>query len=110
MKQLWAWSLLKFNRWFTSAAGILHTMMLVLFVVLAEQLHLLRDTHGFWLLYWLTVYSAVTQPALAYVAKQSGDNEDKILRHIEQVLLTTTEIHKHVSGESGDFKPGETPQ
>lgn len=110
MKRLWLWALEMFNAWFTSSAGILHTMSLVLLVVLAEQFHLLRDMHGFWLLYWLTIYSAVTQPALAYVAKKSGDQQEQMLGHLEELLLHAEEIHRHVSGQPGTFKPGEAPK
>lgn len=75
-----------FNRWFTSAAGVWHTFILVGIVVILEQTKVLNDHNGFWLLYWLTVYSAITQPALAYVARQGGDREDVILRHLEALV------------------------
>jgi hypothetical protein len=75
-----------FNKWFTSAAGILHTIMLIAFVVLAEHFHLIKDRNGFALLYWLTIYSAITQPMLAFVAKNSGDSEDVLLKHIESIV------------------------
>jgi hypothetical protein len=61
-----------FDRWFGSAAGVVQTLILVTATVVAELLGLVRDDHGFWLLYWLTVYSAVTQPVLAYSNRQSG--------------------------------------
>ena len=86
-------SLSTFNRWFASAAGVLQTFVLVIIVVVYERVFPHADEHGFWLLYWLTVYSAVTQPALAYIARRSGDDheasdlrQETILRHLEAIL------------------------
>lgn len=75
-----------FNRWFTSAAGVYQTLAAVVVIVVLEQFHVVNDHNGFWLLYWLTVYSAITQPALAYVARQGGVSEEKILHHIERLI------------------------
>jgi hypothetical protein len=86
MKRLGMKLLEAFNAWFTSAAGILHTLFMVLLIILLEKFRVIRDRDGFQLLYWLTVYSAVTQPALAYVAKQGGDREERILTHIESIV------------------------
>ena len=83
-----------FNHWFASAAGVLQTFVLVVVLVVLERFYPHLDEHGFWLLYWLTVYSAVTQPALAFIARQSGDDreaaearQEKILHHLERILF-----------------------
>jgi hypothetical protein len=34
------------------------------------------DPHGFWVLYWLTVYSAVTQPVLAFCSRRASEKAD----------------------------------
>lgn len=82
-----------FSRWFSSTAGVLQTLLLVVGVVVWEAASPHADPHGFWLLYWLTVYSAVTQPALAYIARRSGDDQgeaevrqEAILHHLEDIL------------------------
>jgi hypothetical protein len=82
-----------FNRWFASAAGVLQTFLMVTAIVVWERFYPHADEHGFWLLYWLTVYSAVTQPALAYIARKSGDDQgatgarqEEILHHVEAIL------------------------
>jgi hypothetical protein len=75
-----------FARWFRSPAGILHTIVLVSVIVVAETVFPNFDPHGFWLLYWLTVYSAVTQPILAYVADASGNEELKLIKEELQIL------------------------
>lgn len=72
-----------FARWFASAAGVVQTFVLVGALVILESTHMLKDDHGFWLLYWLTVYSAVTQPLLAYANKQDAARSDATLTRIE---------------------------
>ena len=75
-----------FARWFRSPAGIFHTLFLVASVVVYEAFFPQADPHGFWLLYWLTVYSAVTQPILAYVADASGQQELELIKEELQIL------------------------
>lgn len=62
----------RFNRWFTSEGGVYQTFLITLTIVGIEQAFPSLDQHGFWLLYYLTVYSAVTQPALAYAGRQNA--------------------------------------
>jgi hypothetical protein len=80
----------RFDRWFGSAAGVVQTLVLVLAVVVAEATGLIRDDHGFWLLYWLTVYSAITQPILAYSNRRSvadqASREDLVLELERRIL------------------------
>jgi hypothetical protein len=73
-----------FNRWFTSRAGVFQTFVSCGVIVLLEALHVLPDEHGFWLLYYLTVYSAITQPALAASAAANEEKLEELLRKLEQ--------------------------
>jgi hypothetical protein len=75
----------RFAKWFASSGGVWQTAGLVGLVVVLEILHVVQDDHGFWLLYWLTVYSAVTQPVLAYANKQDTAQGDLILQEIQAV-------------------------
>ena len=75
-----------FNRWFCSAPGVWHTLLAASVVVLIELVvDPGIDPHGFWLLYVLTIYSAVTQPALAYVAAKSAQRTDAILAELRKI-------------------------
>ena len=82
-----------FDRWFASTAGVYQTLLLVLAAVIAEQIWPQLDPSSILLLYWLTVYSAVTQPALAHTGKASADrlqaleqDIDTVLHHVETLL------------------------
>ncbi len=71
----------RFNDWFSDSGGVWHTFVFCLAIVVLEAMHVIPDEHGFWLLYWLTVYSAVTQPALAYAGRISANRiEEKLAR------------------------------
>jgi hypothetical protein len=72
----------RFARWFASAAGVWQTAIFTGGLILTENLDHSLDPHGFWLLYWLTAYSAVTQPVLAYVNKQDTTRSDEVLDEI----------------------------
>ena len=85
-----------FARWFKSPAGILHTIGLVSIIVLVEALYPNADPHGFWLLYWLTVYSAVTQPILAYVADVAGAKTDSVLAEELRLIKEELQILKRL--------------
>ncbi|UXA06599.1 hypothetical protein KXD96_28100 (plasmid) [Mycobacterium sp. SMC-2] len=75
-----------FNRWFCSAPGVWHTLLAASLMVLIELVvDPGLDPHGFWLLYVLTIYSAVTQPALAYVAAKSAKRTDAILAELRKI-------------------------
>lgn len=87
-----------FSRWFASAAGVWQTFLVTLGVVFVEFAYPDLDPNHFGVLFWLTVYSGVTQPALAYVAVQADNKMDKVLRHIEElaakgVALDEQELH-----------------
>lgn len=79
------WALEKFNTWFGSSIGVWQTVILCALLVVAERLHPNLDPSGFQLLYWLTVYSAVTQPVLAH-----GNNKSAAkMEALEQQILET---------------------
>lgn len=74
-----------FARWFASASGVWQTVAICTVVVILEMTHVIHDPQGFWLLYWCTVYSAVTQPILAYTNKQEGLEDDAFFCRIEEL-------------------------
>lgn len=85
-----AWIMDRFNGWFCSAAGVRQTFLITMSVVVVEHVFPHLDPSGFLLLYWLTVYSGITQPALAYSAAVSARTtaalEARMLAMEEQVL------------------------
>lgn len=93
----------KFARWFRSPAGIFQTLALVALIVIYEMIFPRVDEHGFWLLYWLTVYSAITQPILAYVADIAGAKTDSVLNEelklIKEELIILRRLDKEDDGE-----------
>lgn len=76
------WLLESFNRWFTSGGGVWHTLLITVGVVVLEVTNPHVDPHGFWLLYWMTIYSAVTQPALAHAGAVSAAHTEELLSRI----------------------------
>lgn len=75
----------RFARWFASAVGVWQTVAAVGGGVVLELVHVIKDDHGFWLLYWLTVYSAVTQNILAFANRLDTVQGDKILAEIQAI-------------------------
>ncbi len=99
-------SLILFSEWFQSAAGVWQTALVVGFIVIIEGVFPHLDPNGFWLLYWLTVYSAVTQPALAYIngisateSKKLAEQNTQMLKNqqhtMEALLAITTQLMDH---------------
>jgi hypothetical protein len=79
-------ALRRFGKWFASPFGIYETIIVCLSAVALELVKPTVDPHMFWLLVILTVYSAVTQPILAFIAYESGRHQEKILTHIEKIV------------------------
>jgi len=79
----------RFAKWFASPAGVWQTAIVTAAVIAAENIWHSMDPHGFWLLYWLTAYSAVTQPVLAYVNRQDTSHGEELL---EEILDDVEEI------------------
>lgn len=71
-------ALILFDRWFSSQAGVYQTLAFTLVVILIEYTFPHLDPQGIGLLYWLTVYSAVTQPALAHTGRAAADRLEAI--------------------------------
>lgn len=71
-----------FGDWFASDAGTVQTLAVCLAIVMTEFTFPALDPHGFWLLYALTVYSAVTQPALARSGRVSQEALNEIITRI----------------------------
>lgn len=92
-----------FAKWFGSAAGVIQTFFLVSLVVIFEFVKPTMDPSGFWLLYWLTIYSSVTQPLLAYtsgVTDEANAEALKFIRYLsEQIDQRTQRIEEDVDHE-----------
>lgn len=71
-----------FDRWFSSAAGVYQTLVAVVAVVGFERVFPHLDPSMFALMAWLTIYSAVTQPALAHTAATSARRLEQIAERI----------------------------
>jgi hypothetical protein len=89
-------ALVIFSEWFMSPRGVWQTFLITALIVIFELLFPHADPHGFWLLYWLTVYSAITQPALAYVGGKSSDHSEEVLKRIEGLEISILEIVRHL--------------
>lgn len=96
-QRLTDWALRWFDRWFTSAGGVWQTLLIVLGIVAVETFFPRVDPHMFLLMAWLTIYSAVTQPALAHANAEQSEQivglEQQILQLEDRLinLLTTSE-------------------
>lgn len=79
--------LARFGRWFASAPGVWQTAVVALAWWLAEFFGLLHDPQHLQLCVWLTIYSGVTQPVLAWVNRQDTRQGDAILAKLDAALL-----------------------
>ena len=75
----------RFTRWFCSSGGVWQTTVVVLAVVAVECADRSLDPHAFVLMAVLTVYSAITQPALAYSGAVAADRTDTVLSRLAAV-------------------------
>lgn len=89
-------ALKRFATWFASAGGVWQTAWITIGLVAVETFNRHLDPHGFWLLYALTVYSAVTQPALAYTGNESAAK-------IEAMLTSIKALEEKILGEVEDW-------
>jgi len=74
-------ALARFTEWFGSGGGVIQTFAVTVLVVVLELAFPRVDPHGFWLLFWMTIYSAVTQPALAYSGAKSQQLLHAVLKN-----------------------------
>lgn len=81
-----------FARWFASGAGVWQTFIVTLAVCVVEFIFPNWDPNHFAVLFWLTVYSGVTQPALAYVSSQADSRTEAVLSHLEQMVGSRTRM------------------
>lgn len=87
--------LARFAKWFSSAAGVWQTFFAVSGWVVLEYLHVVHDDNMFQLMAWLTIYSAITQPVLAYANRQDTATDAAILAAMRALL-------EHVSANSDE--------
>lgn len=85
----------RFGAWFASAIGIVETILLVSAWIIASRAGYF-DRTGFWLLYALTVYSAVTQPVLAFIAYAGSQKADACLDRLERAEDHNLQILSHI--------------
>lgn len=95
----------RFNRWFTSRGGVYQTMVVVVALVALEATGIIHDPHGFWILYWLTVYSAVTQPALAAGARVNEAKLETVLHRLNQADETNAALLTAILNELRAGRP-----
>lgn len=82
----------KFSVWFASPLGVLETAIVIVGIIIVEKVHPSMDPSGFWILYWLTVYSGVTQPILAYAATMSANESGKTQKEIKELQETQSQL------------------
>lgn len=87
----------RFSVWFSSSGAVWQTTVLVLVWVIAEQVFPQSDPHGFVLLYVLTVYSAITQPALAFASDQAASEAARATGAARQMLQNQTDTMEAVA-------------
>lgn len=87
----------KFNNWFVSDGGVWQTLLVCLAVVVLEQIFPRVDPNHFAVLYVLTVYSGVTQPALARAGRVAGEQQQQLLERIEALEEQNAEILGHLT-------------
>lgn len=76
----------RFARWFSSGPGVWQTAVVTLAVVAVELSDRSLDPHAFVLMAVLTVYSAITQPALAYSGAIQARQMEEMIAHLEALL------------------------
>lgn len=77
-----------FGRWFGSPAGVSETLGVVICLVVAEYVWPHLDPQMFVLLVWLTIYSAVTQPALAAASTAATEQAERNAGHMIELQAT----------------------
>jgi hypothetical protein len=93
--------LIRFANWFSSSGGVWQTVIFATIVTTLEQIFPRLDPHGFWLLYYLTIYSAITQPALAFIGRQSSIKSQESLDQLQKlntifITKANADINSHI--------------
>lgn len=76
----------RFGKWFSSSAGVWQTTGVVVMWWVAEFTGYLHDPQHFQLCVWLTIYSAITQPVLAWVNRRDAARLDEIVARVETIV------------------------
>ena len=92
----------RFAVWFASAGGVWQTLLAVMAIVLFEYFYPDVDPSGILLMFWLTIYSGITQPALAYVNDQAGLRTNAALNEELQLLREELLIIKSIAHKLGE--------
>jgi hypothetical protein len=93
-----------FGRWFASAASVWQTALLVALVVVFEAADPRADPNDFRFLYWATVYSAVTQPVLAYVGMIGVGKTDEVLARLEAAEKRELDLLELLAAREGQAR------
>ena len=75
-----------FDEWFASAACVWQTLLVCVAIVVVEIVWPSVDPHYFFLLFILTVYSAITQPALAQSNALASDKLEEVLTELQTII------------------------
>lgn len=92
-------ALISFDNWFTSPECVWQTLFACVIICIVEVVWPSLDPHYFYLLAILTLYSAVTQPALAQASAATTkqlqtiiERQAGIIEMMQQELAETNEI------------------
>jgi hypothetical protein len=88
--------LARFTEWFGSGGGVWQTTIFTLAIVAFELIDTGADPHGLLLMGALTVYSAITQPALAYSGSQSNKLLHEVLKNQGAMLHNQADILERI--------------
>ena len=91
-------ALTRFDAWFTSGRCVWQTLGVCVVIVIVEVAWPSLDPHWFWLLVLLTVYSAVTQPALAQATAVQSKELQVLIAEIKK-LAETQAVELEEEGE-----------
>lgn len=87
-------ALARFDKWFTSPSCVWQTLFVCAVIVVVEVVRPSLDPHFFILLMVLTVYSAVTQPALAQSSATTSKKLETIMERQQGVIDTLVLLQK----------------
>jgi phage-related minor tail protein len=88
--------LARFTEWFGSGGGVWQTTIFTLAIVAFELIDTKADPHGLILMGALTVYSAITQPALAFSGAQSNKMLHEVLTNQGNMLANQADILERI--------------
>jgi hypothetical protein len=90
--------------WFSSAAGVWQTVLFCTAWVTFERIFRHVDPNGFTLLYAMTVYSAITQPILAYSNRLDTEQGTAILKDLRSVLDRISTMEEAILEDTEDLQ------